>query len=226
MDIETVSTYTRQNTGRVLVDSGDAYGRHYDQPVPSDGYNVDSDGYVSISLTHMLAHAAQSVAGVQRLIEDALDADERLTWFESGPRVMEELGYVQAARDNTCNNENDLDQHFVWEVWQREGSDRDWVWDEQAIVLVYVHTGCDVRWGYSRPLAVRFTHRLESVVPLDMTMCFSPTDEEDDAYEQDHNQSRLRDDYPTFIKHEDGVLTLADGQGNERSFTYWARELL
>jgi len=117
---------------------------------------MEEDGEVYISLTHALAEHADQVTEAQEAIADAYDARPRGGIFEVPPEVMERLGYVQVARDNTYNTDNDLDQDFVWEVWQREGAAREWFYDDTAIVLVYVHTGADIRGGYAPALALRF----------------------------------------------------------------------
>jgi hypothetical protein len=174
IDINTVTSFTRQNTGKHFLDSGDYYGRVYETPAPCGLFSVARDGTVSLTLTGLLAQYATMVAEVQEALEAALAADERLGHFEVGPQVMEALGYEQVARDNTYNGEQDLDQNFVYEVWQKEGCDREWIYDETAIVLVYAHTGCDVRGGYSTPLAVRFAG--EYSIPVDLVVSFSPAD--------------------------------------------------
>lgn len=223
IDIDTVATFTRQRTGRHLLDSGDIYGRVYDSPVPTGRFIVGTDGTVSISVTHLLANEATVVPEAQEAIERALAEDDRLGWFESGPHAMEELGYVQAARDNTCNADNDFDQNFVWEVYQRpERKGKDWVYDREAVVLVYAHTGCDVRGGYARPLAVRFESS-EWAMPVVWKVSLTPTDDpDDDTYRE--NQYGCTNDYPTFVSYdpEGEVVTLANDEG-ERSFAidYW-----
>jgi hypothetical protein len=220
INIDTVITFTRQNTGKHFLDSGFENGRVWQHPAPESMFHVDTDGWVSMSLTHVLAENATTVGDIQEAIEQALADNDNLTWFESGPHVMEERGFTCSARDNTYNSDNDYDQNFVWEVWQRE-SGRDWVWDTDAVVLVYVHTGADARGGYARPVAVRFDG--DAVIPLDPFVSFVPADDhDDDTYEREQGQSRLRDDYPTFVKYdkETQTLTLATKDGEERDFLF------
>ena len=227
--IETVTSFTRQNTGKHFLDSGFENGRVWQSPAPTRSLTVDSDGWVRVSVTHMLAEHAVQVTDVQEAIETALAEDEDLTWFESGPRVMEARGWVQVARDNTYNTDNEFDQDFVWEVWQRPENvdNRDWIYDTDAIALIYAHTGADARGGYARPLAVRF-RGMETSIPTEFTpVCFTPMDEdgENSTYEQDSNQYRLREAYSTFVEWNAGgeVLTLANEDGETRSFAVWAR---
>ena len=58
MNIQTVTKYTRQNTGSHFLDSGDHYGRIYDAPVMRERVSWDKYGDISISVTHLLAEFA------------------------------------------------------------------------------------------------------------------------------------------------------------------------
>ena len=85
---------------------------------------------------------------------------------------MKHLGYTQATRGNTYNTENDLDQNFVYEIWMptdEEGwaIEDDWLYSDDAICVMYLHTGADVRGGYSDPLAVKW----KGDYPLPMHCC-------------------------------------------------------
>jgi len=71
---------------------------------------------------------------------------------------MEALGYVEMTGGNTCNAENDLDQNFDFKIYLPEGlEDEDWIYHEAAVCVLHLHTGADVRGGYSAPLAVKWT---------------------------------------------------------------------
>jgi len=217
IDINIVTTFTRQNTGKHFLDSGDAYGRIWQSPAPTGKFSVSRDGTVSLTLTGLLVEHATVVGDVQEAIEAALADDAHLTFFEAGPRVMEALGYERSGRGNTYNDENDLDQCFVYEVWQREAS-REWFYDDEAIVLVYAHTGCDVRGGYSRPIAVRFEG--EYTIP-DLLVGFRAADEATEQWMIKHAredefdigyhsnpQYRLTQAVGAFVSHDPEAETL------------------
>lgn len=156
IDNETVLSFTRYNSGRYMLDSGGASGRHWQKPVCEELVTMDSDGECTISLHALLRDHADQVTEIQEMIDNAYEEDERGSIFFVPPEAMEEAGYVMVARDNTYNSENDLNQDFVFEVWQREDDDREWYYNEDAIVLVYCHTGADIRGGYAPAIAVRF----------------------------------------------------------------------
>jgi len=165
MNIQTVTKYTRQNTGRHFLDSGDHYGRIYDAPVMPERVSWNKWGELAISVTHMLAEFAEVHPIHQPFYRWDTQQAENLPWFEGADRFMRERGYECAARDNTCNGQHDLDQNFVWEIWVPEHeSAHDWFYADDAIVALYLHTGCDVRGGYSSPLFVQFTG--EGVIPF------------------------------------------------------------
>jgi hypothetical protein len=220
IDINTVTTFTRQNTGSHMLDSGGIYGRIWQSPAPTGKFSVSRDGTVSLTLTGLLVEHASLVSEIQEAIEAALAGDDDLTWFESGPRVMEERGYRLASRDNTYNGENDLDQNFVWEVWQLDEVEREWLYDDDAVVLVYAHTGCDVRGGYSRPIAVRFEG--EYALPVDLVVGFYAASGEveswmtrhgfsEDAFSQGYSSCphyRLTQAVGAFVEHDPVAQTI------------------
>lgn len=163
--VETVAKYSRQNTGRHFLDSGDHYGRIYDAPVMSERVMWNKWGELAISVTHMLAEFAEVHPIHKQFYQWDKRQAENLPWFEGADRFMRERGYECAARDNTYNAQTDLDQNFVWEIWVPEHeSTHDWFYADDAIVALYLHTGCDVRGGYSSPLFVQFTG--EGVIPF------------------------------------------------------------
>lgn len=210
-----VIKFTRQNSGRHFLDSGDHYGRVYDTPAPDSKFRVDSDGEVYVTLTGLLSEHATQKDDVQDLIDAAWGSGKRgevttfttpdgvehdatdLSNFSIGPAVMEALGYEFKARENTYNGESDLDQDFVWEVWTPVDSDSDdWIWDEDAVVLVYAHTGCDIRGGYATPIAVQFEDSDYSL-PVHLTVDFHAADEATEEWldRHGHNEDEFSQGY-------------------------------
>jgi hypothetical protein len=165
MDFERAVKFARYNSGRHFLDSGDAYGRHHEQPAPSPGPVAEGGRIITARL---LAEHFDENETLDAEFQ-AFAAERDGSWFENEDEFLTSLGYVVAARDNTYNQDNDLSQDFVWCVW-RHGNveDRgDWVWDAtkgQTVVsdegrelpayvtTVFAHTGCDIRGGYSPPI--------------------------------------------------------------------------
>jgi len=78
-------------------------------------------------------------------------------YFASVHAFMEAIGYEIQAEDNVYNGENDLSQVYVYHVWAKAGSDMadggEWFYPcDEAITILFIHTGCDVRGGYSGPI--------------------------------------------------------------------------
>jgi len=125
---------------------------------PEDGPGWACDVY--LDTTHVLDEAFD-------VDEDLAEAFEAFrgtpacpdgSWFEDGEAFMETTArteggqpYVQVARDNTYNGEQDLSEQYVWEVYTPEGEEDDWHYNPEAVVVVYLHRGGDVRGNYGAP---------------------------------------------------------------------------
>ena len=170
-NLEYFSDACRCKTGTHFLDSGGVHGRHWQNPrQPKDMPPVTVDDYgATINTAHFLAEHME----VERQTQDefftwaALPENEKLSWFEAGERYATEvLCLTQSARDNTCNNESDLSQVYIWEVYNLE-EPSDWIFaDEDTLVLIYVHTGADVRGGYAYPVFCK--PRGEYSIPVDL----------------------------------------------------------
>ena len=162
----------RQRTGKSILDSGDHYGRHYEQPpIPEDTPMIrewDKGCPATLETTVYLNEAYEIDEELQAAwIVWNEEHGEDLDWFTSAMEFMEQAGYESCARDNVYNHENDLSQVFVWEVWRKPGREHlDWIYDDEAVIVVHVHTGCDVRGGYTSPVFCRT--KGEYTAPVDL----------------------------------------------------------
>jgi len=185
MKRETALKYTRQNTGTHMLDSGGIYGRHWQSPAPQDGLlKATTDGF-EISLTDWLAELA-TIHPMHASFYRYAGAEGRgnLSWFELEQDYMESRGYVEAARDNVYNSDNDFDQVFVWAVWVPEHAHgEDWIYCDEAVISIFCHTGCDVRGGYSSPIFCTFDD-CEYALPLDWQVSMCCEDFTDDENER------------------------------------------
>ena len=169
----------REDTGSHMLDSGGHYGRHHEQPpvavetpaVTWDTTWADCSG--TLSTAHFLTEAFTMRDDLNTQIDKWVEGVEG-SWFECGDQFMREQGYVCHKRGNTCNDENDLSQVYVWEVWgPKDGDDKggDWFYIDDAVTVIYVHTGCDVRGGYTRPYIAESQH-CEYAVPFDLNATY------------------------------------------------------
>lgn len=170
-DTVTWGSLCRENTGRAMCDSGDFYGRHWERPPskpPRDGIARWDKYGVTLSTEAYLEARFPIDRGLQnRWAEFDAASDEDLTWAESVDAFMKREGYVELSRGNVYNEPNDLSQVFQWSVWAKPDADaRGWTQDaatgawgyinewwylDGLVTVIRVHTGCDVRGGYSRP---------------------------------------------------------------------------
>ena len=226
---EEAVTFTREDTGKRLCDSGDFYGRAYEQPPEPEEevtcYGEPTDWYdFGINTTKLLADWFEPNEDLMQQYADHDEANDCcIDHMDQVIVFLESLGYERhlRRRDNTYNHEQDLTQQFVWEVLTHEFADEpiDWIWNNDdwhevelpdgttlpsRIVVVHVHTGCDVRSGYSRPLIGRFAG--EYVVPLDLKVEWyvaEPEDHEanDNGWYTNGYGKHPRDEF-TFLKAE------------------------
>ena len=169
--------FTRQNTGKYMTDSGFSNGRIWQQPAPPENAEVILAEYPLISVTQLLVDCAEELPDIMAAFAATAEEDERANWFEIGARTMEALGYVEMTGGNTYNAENDLDQNFDFKIYLPEGlEDEDWIYHEAAVCVLHLHTGADVRGGYSAPLAVKWTG--EYSIPLHYCVEYYCEDEE------------------------------------------------
>jgi hypothetical protein len=149
-----------ENTGRSVLDSGDYYGRHYEEnqerdfdaepAIVVDWYNHGA-GQLEIVVQRNVYHYLQGVV----VYEPALDAQFQ-EWLNE-----EEGGYLDAMkRWPQERRQQGFDIEEDWGTFNTYNGDcilsqtlqgLFYVEDDVAYVLLQVHGGCDVRGGYTRP---------------------------------------------------------------------------
>lgn len=174
---DVIAAACRYNSGRHFLDSGDHYGRHHEKPPiaadrPAAIFDVwrDTVDGGTIETAHYLAERCTHLDELQSAFEQFAESNSD-DWFNCCTEFMTERGYTCHARDNVYNAENDLTQVFVWEVWTQNEDEPDWVWADDAVCVVYIHTGCDVRGGYSFPVFLE--HDGEYAAPIDWCCQFA-----------------------------------------------------
>ncbi len=180
----------RENTGRALCDSGDYYGRGWEKGVDPDSSPLTSldvsswneDGtpkytYPDVGATlHTGAFLDENVT-IDRELQERFETyaanrpDPRETWEDALEAFFEEEmpGWTVQTMGNVYNEENDFSAMWTWTVLLRDDGDSgDWIYaDEGDFIVIYrMHTGCDVRGGYGRPIFSTESVG-EYVMPLD-----------------------------------------------------------
>jgi len=159
INLEHFAKAARNNTGAHFLDSGGAYGRHHENPVcPSDIPLVQFGEYgTEINTAKFLAEHLEVDEKLQKEFMQYAELEENAdrNWHACASSFMFlEHGLKQRCQDNSYNQDNDLSQNFIYEVYDSGGEDWYYVQDS-TITVIYIHTGCDVRGGYSYPLFTR-----------------------------------------------------------------------
>ena len=146
-----------------LVDSGLVYGYNYDynrenpvweQPESQVEFSVYADGTLDITLqlntfkllANQLEYDKEANKKFQKWVKKLYDADEY--WrdhLDEFPAVSRsDFTPERWIRDNTCNGDTLLDQQFEYDYCPDSG-----------YVILQIHNGCDIRWGYTNPVFFR-----------------------------------------------------------------------
>lgn len=154
-DTKLVSMFT-ENTGASLLDSGGAYGRHWErnqgktlehflaQPTArwerDWGVTVDAFHYLRNRLSYdRLSEILTRTFKVWEL----KDYENRNPWsFDDQEEFIESLGAEKINGWNSYNWENSLSQVIQGFDFELDG---------ETYALLQIHGGCDVRGGYTRP---------------------------------------------------------------------------
>lgn len=151
-----------ENTGRHMLDSGGAYGRHWER---NQGRQFDNEPHAVISLRwgyidvtyNTYQWLAERVEYDHEMQQEFLafanqPENEHTGWLELMERFVTEVrGGAGIYNDgkpfttNTYNGECLLDQTLQFTYWTEEETG-------EEFILLQVHGGCDVRGGYTAPV--------------------------------------------------------------------------
>lgn len=155
---EVLFSMLQENTGKLLCDSGDYYGRGYERwakltlaqalLLPDGSYeaHVNSDGTLGLMgwlnmfkyLRRRLYYEADLTSDLRTFEFD----DDTVSYLASAQRWAEQVG-TNIRVGNTCNDGcSVLDGNFWWCEFERGGVE---------YIIISTHNGCDVLSGYSRP---------------------------------------------------------------------------
>jgi hypothetical protein len=155
-----LSEMLKENTGVHMLDSGGAYGRHWernkDLDFESQPKSTVDFSYNEISASHNVYHWLAERLEYDPVIDAAFQAYCRENSDDSTFYLMEPFANKMGGKGiygdgypmivNTYNGEDMLSQTLQYCYFEIDGS---------AYVLLQIHGGCDVRGGYTDPRAFR-----------------------------------------------------------------------
>jgi hypothetical protein len=148
----------RENTGRSILDSGDYYGRHWQRNQGAD-FEAQQEGnlefwpepLVTLSVYHWLKSRVEYNSELDNQYREYCEAQDEALWLRSAESFARSIDGKGIYGDdsgpltvNTYNGEDLLSQTLQYVYWTDE---------EGAHVLLQIHGGCDVRGGYTDPVA-------------------------------------------------------------------------
>lgn len=149
----------RENTGAHMLDSGGAYGRGWerwgkvtDEAATAKPAAYVTDDFIQINTVEWLANRAEydeKMTRVFRLWAKIADPEDRTPWLVQMEEFAERAhdGYEEGQIVvNTYNHDSMLDETLQFATFEYRG---------EKYALIQTHNGCDVRGGYSSPVAYR-----------------------------------------------------------------------
>lgn len=159
---EVLAQMLTENTGRSILDSGDAYGRHWqrNQGLDAESFLAASPitldvryGYVDVTLDlfHWLRARLDYDHELNTRFHEFADEREGTYWLQDMEEFLDKTGtnpdgYLTGTY-NSYNSDNLLSQTIQFAIGEDE--------DGESYVLLQIHGGCDVRGGYTAPRAFR-----------------------------------------------------------------------
>ena len=173
---EAVAAMLTEPTGASILDSGDAYGRHWQRNADrgladwqgQPRARADRWGCVSLSVFHYLTERVEYMPEMDAAWQEwaeAADPDDRQGWLSLADEYAELMhtgdcyGELSEPRSwNTYNGEDALAQVLQGVTYCD---------DDAVYVLLQIHGGCDVRGGYTRPRVFRVDVDMAAYFPYD-----------------------------------------------------------
>lgn len=159
-----------ENTGRHFLDSGGAYGRHWErnqgrtvEDFINEPFAVIDDFSYTRSVFHYLDERLEYIPALDRKLQRFMErkSEQDNSWHTSAYNWLEEYlpsrGYEitglygdgEPVSYNTYNGEDTLSQVIQFVLFNISGED-DYLPSGEYVILE-IHGGCDVRGGYTKP---------------------------------------------------------------------------
>jgi len=164
---DVIASMLTENTGRHFLDSGDAYGRHWERnagmtvedwdAIPAA--SLDRWGCFNLSTYHYLKERIEFAPDLDSMFQEFYAASEDSGYAASG-EWLASLDIEELHSFNSYNGEDFLSQVIQGTTF-RYGDYSD------VYVILQTHNGADVRGGYSTPRVFAVTCDMADYFPYD-----------------------------------------------------------
>lgn len=185
-----IASMMKENTGRSILDSGDFYGRHWQEnqhrEFETEPATSLSFKYGHVEMTHNLYHWLverldynEEVDNLFRAWANGPDQEDK-SWYQSmydfiewlkepwidedGYEMVPEIGGLYGEGDamviNTYNHPDLLSQTIQFTYFTIEDAE---VIDDGIYIMLQIHGGADVRGGYTAPRIFQPNHYEEGI---------------------------------------------------------------
>jgi len=153
-----IANMLKENTGRALMDSGDAYGRNYER---NQSRQFDKEPSVTLDFKYGIEATINVYHFLDSRLTLARDLDRKFQrfcarkehenesyfslvgmWLDTLDQPRGLYGEGEPMTVNTYNGEDLLSQVIQYTLFRIDDTD---------YVILQVHGGCDVRGGYTKP---------------------------------------------------------------------------
>ena len=161
---EVIASMLTENTGRHFLDSGGAYGRHWQRAEGMEvehfdaapRASIDRWGEVTLDVFHYLTERLEFLPEMQQHYEEFVKDRPDTYHLEDMEEFAEEFGDIEGCylggSFNTYNLEGEAISQTIQGIRFNYGGD--------TVALVQVHGGADVRGGYTAPRAFKVKSEL------------------------------------------------------------------
>lgn len=154
---EVISDMLKQNTGRSFLDSGGAYGRHYEKSQKVENFDNTPrieveifendeelrDVLVTVNVYHFLKNHLEYAPKKDKEFQEYMNNSDKKYLQD-----MQDFGKINGydiSTINTYNQESVLSQILQFSLYMQDD-----IYNTEYIAL-QIHNGCDTRGGYTRP---------------------------------------------------------------------------
>ena len=168
---ESIKEMLTEKTGKNMLDSGDAYGRHWEK---NQERAFDEEPQV---LVNFIGGQAEYAVNIYHYLKEILEIDNfskkldqylqetEVHWVNEAMEALESL-FINVKKgevENTYNYESNLSQVLLFQVFTLELAEEE---EDILYVFLQIHQGCDVRGGYTDVRCFKLVGLIDPLVDI------------------------------------------------------------